>query len=214
MIPFPLLLSGLIVEISQNKHRKIFIRENFLWPARIWRRIDIERDSHLCGWAAAFWKESHSSKLALCCWPRWLQGPPSTGGVRRGHPRTAGEGAEGRLCCALTRWQASTLSFGSASQIIISSCQATLELRFLRLELAAEALMDIYQSNRCARIVVNSKALWLAAKETPRASVQSSQRAGFHLSVLRECENGLCPGASRKGCIELYISLLKFWNEF
>ena len=102
-------------------------------------------------------------KVILPNWP-CVAGPDDSKdrrprGVRRGHPRTAGEGAEGRLCCALTRRQASTLPFGSASQIIISSCQATLELRFLRLELAAEALMDIYQSNRCARIVVNSKAL-------------------------------------------------------
>lgn len=153
-------------------------------------------------------------KVILLNWP-CVAGPYGSKdrrlrGVGRGHPRRAGEGAEGRMCCALTRRQASTPSFGSASQIIISSCQATLELRFLCLALAAEALMDIHQSNRCARIVVNSKALWLAAKETPRVSVQSSQRAGFHLSVLCECENAYAQVLLGRAAMSFIFHFLNF----
>lgn len=59
------------------------------------------------------------------------------------------------------------------------------------------------------RIVVNSRAVWLAAKGTSRP-VSRLQRTLFRFSAHCACGNRLCPRGSQKKCNDLFISLFKF----
>lgn len=168
MIPFSLLLSELIMKITQNEHHQIFIRENFLWPRHIWKGIKCTmRNSHLCGWTAAFWKESPSSKLDLM-----TQGPSSTEGQL---PLAGGRDAQhiNKMTCV---YPIIWLIFPNHYQQLSGYFGTTVPV----FGIGSKGSNGHSSKRLLFRIVVNSRVVWFAAKGTSRPV---SRASSMHSSV-------------------------------